>query len=112
MKHLKLFEAYKKGNMPEGGTPEQRAAMEVLLDEMDWNVPRVTLPTDEDIKAYSHAKGMTPENGIIYWCMPGQSVRKELMEALQKHQIKAKVYRGYETSRRSFEHDYIIVLQK
>ena len=93
-------------------TVDQQKAIDVLNDEMDWNVPNIKPATEEDVKIYTHARGITTENGIIYWGMAGQSILKDIKAALEKANIKARVFRGYETTRGSDEHDYIIVLTK
>lgn len=91
---------------------DQQKAVAVLDDEMGWNPHWVLIPSKEDLEIYTHVRGLTPENGLIYWGMAGQSILKDIKAALDKHNIKARVFRGYETTRQSDDHDYIIVLTK
>jgi hypothetical protein len=44
--------------------------------------------------------------------MAGQSLVKDIKNALGKAGITALVFRGFETSRRSDKHDYLIRLKK
>jgi hypothetical protein len=89
---------------------KQQSAMQALNSELSWNPHKILKATARDAKDYGK-ENLTPENGLIYWGMAGQSLVKDIRDALQKHGINASVFRGYETGRRAQEHDYIIILK-
>lgn len=89
---------------------KQQSAMQALNSELSWNPHKILKATASDAKDYGK-ENLTPENGLIYWGMAGQSLVKDIRDALQKHGINASVFRGYETGRQSQEHDYIIILK-
>jgi len=92
---------------------EQQKAIDVLTKELKWNDAEVNIPTADDIFAYStRGNKLSVDNGLIYWGMAGQSLVKDIKNALGKAGITALVFRGFETSRRSDKHDYLIRLKK
>jgi arsenate reductase-like glutaredoxin family protein len=88
----------------------QQAMLQQLQQESGVEMDTLVKNYRKVIKDYGK-ENLTPENGLIYWGMAGQSLVKDIRDALQKHGINASVFRGYETGRQSQEHDYIIILK-
>lgn len=106
MKHIKLYEEFVNE-----GIDTRENVIELLQKELDWNKPTLTLVNDKHVKMYSTSKNkLTTSNGIVYWGMSGQSLLKDIKEILKKANINANVFRGFQTSMRDDEHDYIIIL--
>lgn len=83
-----------------------------MSKELSWNAPTIRPITELEVDIYSTSKiRLTTDNGIVYWGMAGQSMINDIKDALNKAGIKAKVFRGHETSRRADEHDYLIVIE-
>jgi hypothetical protein len=89
---------------------KQNYVISVLSKELKWNLPFIHIPTNADLNVYSNIKGLTKENGLIYYGMGGQSLIKDIKQVLTENGINAKVYRGIFIGRRDPQHDYIIVI--
>ena len=108
MKNLHTFEEF----LNESVKQDQQKAIDILTKELKWNNAQVHIPTTDEISMYSTSSNkLTIDNGLIYWGMAGQSLIKDIKDTLSKVGITASVFRGFETSRRSDEHDYVIVLK-
>ena len=109
MKHIHTFESF----LNEAVKQDQQKAIDILTKELKWNDAEVHIPTADDISMYSTGGNkLSIDNGLIYWGMAGQSLVKDIKDALAKAGIAASVFRGFETSRRSDKHDYIITLKQ
>ena len=90
---------------------------EFLLIEMNWNGPSIKVLFPDFLLHNNLVEleiGLKPgewSKGLLYSCMPGSSVIKELREAITKFHpdLKFKIVRSGDTSRRAFEHDYLLI---
>ena len=64
---------------------DQQKAIDILTKELKWNAAEVNIPTAEEISAYSTGGNkLSADNGLIYWGMAGQSLVKDIKDALAK----------------------------
>lgn len=120
MKHLCLFESF-------GAEFDSEKFMNALKKEMSWNNPEIrqlnpdekkdeknkSTMTDSEMLDWVNIKPGTWSLAFYYTCNAGQSVIKDLKNAIKKFDpsLKPKIKRDGDTSARSSSHDYIIVLK-
>lgn len=112
MKHLKIFEEFSRH-------PD---FAEFIEKELNWNGPSCTLldsrkdslhSDTEEVETYTGYAPGTWDVGYSYTCLPGSSVREELIAAIRKYDptLKYRIARTGDTSRRAHSHDYVIILK-
>ena len=111
MKHIRLYEEFLNEQSVVQLSDLRDSAIKILQKELKWNLPKISIADDSDVKMYSTSKNkLTTSNGLIYLGMAGESLIKDIKNVLDKANINANVFRGLQTGRREEEHDYIIVL--
>lgn len=79
--------------------------------EMSWNMARVHIASEANKKEYSIGDKHKNKTTLIYFGLPGSSIKKDLKEFMNSIGIKTKIFRGHYRTKLDDEHDYVIILK-